>query len=425
MKEPRNVDKLGISAPVDDVLEWFRSAGFTEEIVGKSIQQRDLILFHRTIQPNRRSTRPKKNNDDPQSNSNKEIIKRKTILFMSLVHGNEPLGLINLLHTAEALFVPQYKNLFSLALKEDEELLLLFFPIVNVDAYVLNLNFSQSNEKIGDGCRRTNLNHTCSRLMDTINATTACPNLTNDGVDLNRNFPFDWVDDVSVRGNKICSYSFAGYQPFSEPETRAIRDVVQKYNPIDASISYHSRGLSHQGLLIHPYASNLNHEYKSTESKMRIQNFGESMNRKKTYIVGDAENAIQYSARGTALDWLYTAGNVSTPFVHESGTPCLQRWCSSEFEQNIKNNARVYAEAGVTLVELVLNARQPRNHSVSIFLIFLVFVVSLRVAFDRRLSDPVMLFLRRYFYVPWSTNRRQLFEGQKRDIELQPMILSV
>eukprot|EP00957_Ditylum_brightwellii_P174190 13261465-Ditylum_brightwellii.AAC.1 len=90
MAQPKHVDKLGIRPPVEDVLEWFRSAGFTEEIVGESIQKRNLILFHQTIQPKRRSSSSTKsdgNDAAPTPNNNT----RKTILFMSLVHGNEPL----------------------------------------------------------------------------------------------------------------------------------------------------------------------------------------------------------------------------------------------------------------------------------------------------------------------------------------------
>jgi len=53
------------------------------------------------------------------------------------------------------------------------------------------------------------------------------------GVDLNRNFSYDWsgVEPPS-------SGYYAGPEPFSEPETRAVRRLVRRIRP-DVSIWYH------------------------------------------------------------------------------------------------------------------------------------------------------------------------------------------
>ena len=68
------------------------------------------------------------------------------------------------------------------------------------------------------------------------------------------------------------------------------------------------------------------------------------------YKTGTALEAIQYSAGGTTIDWLYSV-NV-TAFVHESATPCGQRWCPPEFRNQVLRQAFKYAQAGVKLVEL-------------------------------------------------------------------------
>ena len=47
-----------------------------------------------------------------------------------------------------------------------------------------------------------------------------------DGVDLNRNFPVGFNNNSSVQDDH-CSKTYPGPNPFSEPETRAIRNAFQ------------------------------------------------------------------------------------------------------------------------------------------------------------------------------------------------------
>ena len=57
---------------------------------------------------------------------------------------------------------------------------------------------------------------------------------TNDhGVDLNRNFPLGW-DGSEPQGSGY----YAGPHPFSEPESRALRDLVRRLDP-DVTVFYH------------------------------------------------------------------------------------------------------------------------------------------------------------------------------------------
>ena len=62
----------------------------------------------------------------------------------------------------------------------------------------------------------------------------------NDGVDLNRNFDWEWNNDIIDEANgKLYNAGRAGKKPFSEPETQAIRDLVDNIS-FDYAISYHS-----------------------------------------------------------------------------------------------------------------------------------------------------------------------------------------
>ena len=53
------------------------------------------------------------------------------------------------------------------------------------------------------------------------------------GVDLNRNFPLDWSDDVPAG-----DLEYGGPRPLSEPESRGYRDLVRVLHP-DITVIYH------------------------------------------------------------------------------------------------------------------------------------------------------------------------------------------
>ncbi|MCP4970772.1 MAG: zinc carboxypeptidase [Arcobacter sp.] len=57
------------------------------------------------------------------------------------------------------------------------------------------------------------------------------------GVDLNRNFPIGFVNSTDTTSNV-----YGGPEPFSEPETKALKDFVETHNNITIALDYHSQG---------------------------------------------------------------------------------------------------------------------------------------------------------------------------------------
>ena len=74
-----------------------------------------------------------------------------------------------------------------------------------------------------------------------------------DGVDGNRNFGEHWNYDDEGSGTITSDETYRGPRPFSEPETRAIRDLLIKVHPA-YHISYHSFGQ----LLLYPFGFQVN-----------------------------------------------------------------------------------------------------------------------------------------------------------------------
>jgi len=63
------------------------------------------------------------------------------------------------------------------------------------------------------------------------------------GVDANRNFEHNWLYNNEGASKVPCTDTFAGPEPFSEPETQAIRGFLDDHLGIyDAYISFHSYG---------------------------------------------------------------------------------------------------------------------------------------------------------------------------------------
>ncbi|MBL8055476.1 MAG: hypothetical protein JNK29_02195 [Anaerolineales bacterium] len=66
--------------------------------------------------------------------------------------------------------------------------------------------------------------------------------MNDHGVDLNRNWPSNWMPDWPRSGCWIYRPVTGGTAPLSEPETRALADFILAHR-FDASISYHSAAL--------------------------------------------------------------------------------------------------------------------------------------------------------------------------------------
>lgn len=316
--------KLGVAPSVAAINEFMLDLGLQKRVVGQSLQGRDLLLYEHVSE---------NDNGAPP-----------TILFLSLVHGNEPMGLLSLLYTA--------KTLVSGSIRRRQASRILFFPIVNVDAYILNLETDRS------GCRRTNLRSTCDRPVE---RNTQCPRLANDGVDLNRNFASDWNRTDVGRVTSNCSYNYGGPHPFSEPESRAVRDVVLQYN-VKAAMSFHSRGRSGRTpLLIHPYTSSRSINEMPVSDARRFRDWSLALNQDYAYITGTAEEAIHYTAGGSSIDWMYSAQNI-TAFVVEVVPPCNNRWCE-DTPVAVCRQALIHSATGRRFVQLVLHGKVMDNDS--------------------------------------------------------------
>jgi carboxypeptidase T len=162
---------------------------------------------------------------------------------------------------------------------------------------------------------------------------TFCANTTSRGVDINRNFSFQWSLGV---GNQ-CSETFAGPVAASEPETQAIQTYLrthiadQRDDPISAAAPLTTTGLvldlhSYSELVLWPWSFTT----QQSPNHVELQTLG----RKMAAFNGYTPQPIHklYTAHGTTADFAYGELGVAA-YIIELGTEFFQQ--CSVFEQDI------------------------------------------------------------------------------------------
>jgi murein tripeptide amidase MpaA len=122
------------------------------------------------------------------------------------------------------------------------------------------------------------------------------------GVDLNRNWGYQWGGAGS--SSNVCSDTYRGPSAFSEPETRAVRDLVLANPRVKATMDFHSYGQ----MIMSPwgYTSALppNHATFISLDDQMAQAILATHGR--TYVTGPIYTTI-YPASGVAVDWGFGA----------------------------------------------------------------------------------------------------------------------
>lgn len=152
------------------------------------------------------------------------------ILFHGSIHAEEVLGteiILAMLHQLTAGYGTD-----STLTRYVRELEIWTVPIVNPDGHNL------VSTGVDTSWRKNTRDNNENGQLD----------LDYDGVDLNRNWDFNWQYGDSTPPS---SY-YRGPAPFSESETRALRDLYLRVRPV-VSVAYHSPALSRGEIIYYPW----------------------------------------------------------------------------------------------------------------------------------------------------------------------------
>ena len=141
---------------------------------------------------------------------------KPALLFYGGVHGNDLMGTIQILDQIRLMLESTNNQLQSYSHMSD----LWFVPLLNPDGNIEMMRTSAAS-KMGRKNGRSTIGD--------------CESSPAEGVDIQRNFPYDWEK------NSVTSTHYSGPSPFSEPESQAIQKLAQRYQFLGA-LSWHSPG---------------------------------------------------------------------------------------------------------------------------------------------------------------------------------------
>lgn len=160
-------------------------------------------------------------------------------------------------------------------------------PIVNPDGHevVLDQLNTMWRKNVADGDGNGFLNYNSG---------------SQDGVDPNRNYGWEWGGDGS--SGSLYDETYRGPEAFSEPETQAMRDLLASHH-FTTGITYHS----YSELVLWPYAYSANSEAPDHEA---MQELGTQMAMSIPKITGSGHYTPEqsnelYPAAGITDDWAY------------------------------------------------------------------------------------------------------------------------
>ena len=233
------------------------------------ISAKDTVIDIRTHEGNpiywvKVSNTPNIDNDNPE------------VLYTALHHAREANSLSQMIFYLWYILENYESDAEIKYLVDNTEMY--FMPCVNPDGYLWN----QSTDPDGGGLWRKN------RYAD--------ENGDVKGVDLNRNYGFEWgVDDQGSSPNAN-SDTYRGPSAFSEPETKAVRDFANQHQ-FQIALNYHTFG----NLLIHPWGFSDS----ATEEDATFKALGNIMIEENNFTLGTGTETVGYVVNGDSDDWMY------------------------------------------------------------------------------------------------------------------------
>jgi carboxypeptidase T len=241
--------------------------------VGTSYEGRTLWAF-------KISDNPELDEDEPE------------VFYNSLIHAREPAAMMTTMYFAWEL-VEQYgvDELMTYLIEERE---LWFLPVVNPDGYAYNELMNPN----GGGMHRKNMRPVCTSLP---------------GVDLNRNWGYQWGYDDVGSSPESCDITYRGETAFSEPETQAVRDFIMSRD-FKTIFNYHSYG----NLLIRPFGYEDSAPLFNDDLAI-YEELGQDLVRDNQYLFGTGLETVNYTTNGDAVDYQYGELGIIN-FTPEVGT---------------------------------------------------------------------------------------------------------
>jgi murein tripeptide amidase MpaA len=240
---------------LDEMYSSFPSLITEKYEIGESIEGRKIYAVKISDNPNI-------DEDEPE------------VFFNSLIHAREPQGMMVLIYYMFYLLENYGIDDEATYLINNREIY--FVPVFNVDGY----EYNRTTDPNGGGYWRKN------RRLNSDGSF---------GVDLNRNWGFEWGYDNNGSSDIPSDPTYRGTTPFSEPENQVVRDFVLSRN-FKVALNYHT----YSNLLIVPYG----YENIETPDSLIFRDYAAEMTKYNNYAWGTSADLL-YAVNGSTDDWMY------------------------------------------------------------------------------------------------------------------------
>ena len=172
-----------------------------------------------------------------------------------------------------------------------------------------------------------------------------------DGIDLNRNWDAHWgLDDTGSSGDP-CDDTYRGSGPFSEPETRAVRDLILAHPNLAAHVDYHS----YFQMILTPYGYTdlLSPDHDEHISRATLMHNEIEAKYQKDYEVGPVNSTV-YPVNGLMNDWVYQEHEVFSAAVElRPGEECF--YCFQPDPELLPRTCEENLAAALALMESLID----------------------------------------------------------------------
>jgi len=208
--------------------------------------------------------------DNPNINENEPAVG-----FDALVHAREPQSMATLMYYMWYLLQNYGSNPEVTALVNNREIYCV--PCFNPDGY----EYNRTTNPNGGGMWRKNRRNNGDGSY---------------GVDLNRNFGYQWGYDNIGSSPTPSDETYRGPSAFSEPESQAIRNLaIQK--SYKTQFNMHTYG----GYILYPWG----YIDQETPDSIAFREFSALLTSQSGYLYGSGSQLLGYNSNGSIRDWMY------------------------------------------------------------------------------------------------------------------------
>ena len=202
------------------------------------------------------------------------------VFFNALTHAREPAGMMTVMYYMFYLLENYGTDPEVSFLVDNREIY--FVPVSNPDGY----EYNHITDPNGGGMWRKNKrDNNNNGIFET----------SQDGVDLNRNYGYEWGYDDIGSDPDPSDATYRGSGPFSEPETQAIAEFCVSKN-FKTALNYHT----YSNLLLYPWG----YIDEPTPDDNIFAEYGTDMTQYNNYTAGQSP-VVLYEVNGSVDDWMY------------------------------------------------------------------------------------------------------------------------